>query len=429
MESADNVAHIEIAVPGTWASIAAALRSLPVAQKVSVRLAPGFEEPREAWPLELEAPVHLEIVGPPERDAVLWNVNLGATDHVSVTLTGVNIRGHVSMAGCCVLQDCEVKQGMDISCSSGRGSTVKSCTVRDSQVGVTVRGAALLEDNVVESGAVAVCIQGNLDVVLRRNRLVGNGVAVMIQCKLDANIGARLTVLADIDSTNTVEGCSGFVEVNVEVDGALPLTFHEWPLEEGTHTLTRLRGGEAELEVVGAEICVVTWEVGETRKKRNRRRREPLRLPTPRVGPGWAHEVLGTAGCEDLTPPQLRQIYRRRAREVHPDKHHCRVTADCVELTKQTVDDAGGTSVEFYQVTAAYEAVLSSLELRESRKRSLEAQPHTVTKIRRTDDRLTSVAGHMCRGNIERVRDFTGKKHCFFVRRWQRRRAPKPSRC
>merc|ERR1712008_470427 len=107
-----------ILVPTEVPSFSAALETAREkgAEDAVVRLEPNYEEPREAWPLELAAPKAggmLLLLGPPERAAMLSDValsgDLSKTGTPAVTVHGVVIRGRAVLNGSgCALEDCEL---------------------------------------------------------------------------------------------------------------------------------------------------------------------------------------------------------------------------------------------------------------------------------------------------------------------------------
>ncbi|CAK0826204.1 unnamed protein product, partial [Prorocentrum cordatum] len=363
---------VELSVPTDAPSVEAALEVARQRGSPEVGDAEeGHSEPAQAWPLELQASAsgpdtlrRIEVLGPPGRAASVRDVGLDAHgsaepggEEVRVVLRGVVVRGCAVLGGRgCELEDCEVRCGVEVG-NEGAG-VVRGCSIRARRVGVSVRGPVVLEGNEVDGCDVGVGIYGNPAAELRGNTLRGcRAAAVMLHCSLGSQEGCTLQLAPVLASSNALEGCGRQVEVCVEVEGAVPLSFEQWPLPPGPRTARRLRGGgcvevevvdEQTLQVVGAE-GPGEGAGGQQRAPRKRRRAVTERAEAAEAGgplatgPAWALEALGIS-ADGATAGQLRAAYRRRARQVHPDKQGAESTAQV-----------------FHEVTAAYEAAQRAL--------------------------------------------------------------------
>mmetsp|Transcript_158939 Transcript_158939/g.509879 ORF Transcript_158939/g.509879 Transcript_158939/m.509879 type:complete len:442 (-) Transcript_158939:8-1333(-) len=388
----------EIKVPIDAPSVAAALELARSrgAQEVVVRLEPDFEEPPEAWPLELEAGAgagdfrSLEVVGPPERHAVLRDVALSTSDAegLKVLLQGVVVRGRATLDGPgCALDDCEVRHGIEVG---HRGAAcLRGCEVHGKAIGIAVHGGVAIEDCEVDGCAIAVSLYGNAAASLRGNVFRRcRAAAVVLHCQMEAEEGAVLQLAPMIDESNAIEECARTFEVHIEVEGATALTFtDEWPLTPSLHTLRRGRGGSVEVEVEdsGTSLRVVGGEAApEKTERRKRKWQRPDRAEANEgadgvgleseaeiLGPSWARQVLGL-GEERVTPRQVRAAYRRKAREVHPDKQRQRAPsggAAGAGLEVGSEEGASGRAGSFHRLTEAYEALLTGVPCDEGGRR------------------------------------------------------------
>lgn len=358
---------------------------------------PGFEEPREAWPLELEASGRVacvEVRGPAGRGAVLRDVSLRTAPGDpprSVLLQGVQIRGRASLDGeGCALDDCEACCGIEVAPDGA--ALIRGCLVSSSRIGIEVRGPAVCENNSIRGCPIGICLHDNPAAVLRGNRFAGFAgydgastadssseddvapraaarrapvaAAIVLHVSLDAEAGSRVELRPSID-----EACAGAVEVSVNVPGVVPLAFHEWPLPTGLHSAYGARGARVDIgsEASGSVLHVVDTHLPASRPGKPKKRRAAASLPPPSAaeataepprlvsGPGWARAVLGLRlDGTPLSLEQVRRAYRQRAREVHPDKQ------------AKAPPGAPGTDeaspAGFHKVTAAYEAMVASLQ-------------------------------------------------------------------
>lgn len=387
--------RVKIKVPIEAASIEEALKNARSSQadEVVIHLEPNFEEPREAWPLELESGVGsgsfrvVEVCGPASRAATVCDVDLRARgprgEGPSVALRSVVVRGCATLSGAgCLLEDCEVRHGVEVSAAGAAG--VRHCTVRSNRLGISVRGPVPLESNFIENCSIGICLYDNAAATLKDNELSGNSVGgVVLHGSMAADVGSELRLAVGMEDDDAVE-------VNVEVDGASPLSFQGWPLLAGSQRTPRLRGGYVEVEVVDAStLRVVGFDAPPPRTKRRKRSRQEAAAPVAGsetlsavAGPPWALDVLGLSDASTtLTLGQVRRAYRLKAREVHPDKQPSGDTLrqpgnntregavdedekhdeEDEEIVEPRPPLTGAVAGRFHEVTAAYEALLDSL--------------------------------------------------------------------
>lgn len=365
---------VELTVPIDAASIAEALEvGRKRGTEVRVLLEPGFSEPPEAWPLELAASAELqslEVIGPEDRGASIRDVTLTTEEFIgsTITLRNVVVRGELTLNGSgCTLDNCEARFGIEIGHLGA--CAVRGCDVRSRRLGIAVRGGATIEGSTITSCPIGICIYGNPEVVLERNVLRScSAAAVVMHPVLIPEVGECTTLATLVKDPNTIEDCGRSFEVHVDVPGVQALDFYdEWPLKAAQHTIQNSRFGSVVVKVddAGTGLHVVAVELAAPRpeKERKRRRREAAEEPASAKTAerkkakkgnaaepgGWARVVLGLEEEDviDLTEKKLSAAYRRKAREVHPDKQLCK--------TKQLEVE------RFHEVTAAYEALLPTI--------------------------------------------------------------------
>lgn len=299
----------------------------------TMRITLGIDhaEPKEAWPLELTlqrgqgCPQQLEILGPLCGSAKLGDVQLVAKSPSALRLCNVTC-GNVSLDGDgCMLENCQARS---IEVSENGAGAVCNCRVMHSRIGLQLRGAVEVDSITISDSVIGISVHGNLDVALRTcqlHRCSAAGLVFHVEMPMDKD--AMLTPLLRLDGCS-IEDCARDLEVWLHVAGAEALSFDEFPIPSGEHEVVR-RGQNWKLK---ADDGVISWlerpspEPAERRRKRRKVRQTQettsfSQTPSFSVGPekAWACDLLGL-DRKQLTLQQLGAAYRRKAREVHPDK-------------------------------------------------------------------------------------------------------------
>lgn len=395
---------LEIEVPEQEASIAEALDKAIkcAASTLVVKLQSDFHEPRDAFPLEIQAnttnPISIEVIGPSEGVATIGDVALTASgpskSGPSVVLRNVTVRGSTCVNGQgCVIEGCDVQHGIEIGAEGVE--MITKCNISSMRHGVMIHGPALLTENVIQAENIGVCIYGNLMAILRGNQFCRcNAAGVVVHCNSSGEAGSVLQLAPQIHATNAFQTYGHHHEVNLDIDGAMSLSFNEWPMPVGKHMVEGRRGGQVTVEVEdGNTLRVVEVQKSEQtsskkRRKRQRRTAQPDCEPILSEKETWARKVLGLPDTTlQLTMKQVQSAYRRSARQVHPDKQHmvppCTRDGDGGEPEREEkeVSQHDGASnkkfgaTTFLEVQAAYEALSGCLQ-----DEHRESQPCSATR-------------------------------------------------
>eukprot|EP00405_Crypthecodinium_cohnii_P026194 CAMPEP_0206489366 /NCGR_PEP_ID=MMETSP0324_2-20121206/43182_1 /ASSEMBLY_ACC=CAM_ASM_000836 /TAXON_ID=2866 /ORGANISM="Crypthecodinium cohnii, Strain Seligo" /LENGTH=391 /DNA_ID=CAMNT_0053969001 /DNA_START=34 /DNA_END=1206 /DNA_ORIENTATION=- len=329
-----------------------------------LRLEADFDEPAEAWPLEIDGSSwrKLQILGPGNREATLRDLSItcDVTEGHEVLIRGVTIRGRVALNGLgCRLQDCEVMHGIEVSGEGG--GLIKSCDIRGRGIGISIRGPLALHDSKVTGCNIGIAIYGVVPVQLQRSSLEACRAAGIVQhCQMQANAGDWVELALELDDSNSIEVLEGpSTDIRVEVGTYPPLNLtDEWPLTPGSHLLEKPRGGKIRIDIDDDALTLSVTEIEAPPEKTSGRKKKwerPQRASggdreVKAVGPAWAHRELGLTEGHLFSAQDVRAAYRRRAREVHPDKQQ-RISS----VAPAVVD-------QFHNLTEAYETLLQILD-------------------------------------------------------------------
>ncbi|CAK9008478.1 unnamed protein product [Durusdinium trenchii] len=268
---------------------------------------------------------------------------------------------------------CEARS---IEVSETGACALRGCHVKGARVGVSLRGPVTLEQIQVSDSVIGISVFGNLDICLHSCHLrCCSAAGLVYHVDMPMNSESTLVPMLRLVSC-TMKDCARDLEVRLHVSGAEAVTFDCLPIPSGKHDVARRGGQWWKLEV--SDAGHISWfepPIAEPPKPRKKRARRALQvemsspLLSLRFGPNeaWACELLGL-NCEELTLQQLGAAYRRKAREVHPDKQ----------------PHAAQSTSSFHKVSAAYEALLACFS----------ASP--VEKRRRRGEAVGKVLLHLC---------------------------------
>ncbi|CAE7191380.1 argA [Symbiodinium necroappetens] len=328
---------IELSVPGDATTLSDAIRlgrqRCKAGASLLVKLAAEHREPQEAWPLEIvlqegDCLGRLSVTGATNSPARLGDVQLASTDaalcmrHVvcgSLTIDGVG----------CVLEDCEAQS---IEIGTRGADAVRRCRVQGGRVALAAQGPVRLEGLEVVDSVIGVSINGNFAVEVHRCCFTRcSAAAIVSHVDLPADKEAEVRPVLKM-SDNLLEDCTRNLEVRVQLPCAESLIFDRLPLAAGSYEVPRRSKSSWEVQV--SDLGVVSWrcapvaEPGPRRRRRKEKERNAAEAAesddtTRRKftdDEAWACKILGLRRNAAATPREVRAAYRKKAREVHPDK-------------------------------------------------------------------------------------------------------------
>eukprot|EP00439_Symbiodinium_sp_Y106_P082511 s828_g21.t3 len=305
---------IELAVPGDAATLSDAVQlgrqrckeagASPAS--LLVELAAEHREPQEAWPLEILASTDAALC--------LRHVACGA-----LTIDGAG----------CVLEDSEAQS---IEIGTRGADAVRRCRVQGGRVALAAQGPVRLERLEVVDSVIGVSINGNFAVEVHRCCFTRcSAAAIVSHVDLPADKEAEIRPVLKM-SDNLLEHCSRDLEVRVQLPCAESLIFDRLPLAAGSYEVPR--PSKLSWEVQVSDLGVVSWRCapvaapGPRRRKRKEKEMDVAEAAesddtTRRKftdDEAWACKILGLRKNAAASPREVRAAYRKKAREVHPDK-------------------------------------------------------------------------------------------------------------